>query len=397
MKIPGAILLLISALCAQQLPDGEALVKQMGADRFRSIRYTNVTTTETTTQMGPMKATVESSIAKVNPGKSRSEVNVQGVRMLIVSDGASTWTYSSMNNAYVKIPAALGPTEQLKSMGLQMPDFSDLHIAYKTLRAETVEVDGVKHDCWVVAAHFGGMEIAPMAQAPEMKMKIKDADFTYWIDQKLALQLQMDLSMTMEIASMPPVSTHMKTVKRDVKIDQPVPDSMFTFTPPEGAKEVNELRMFSGSMPKAELAGKDAPAFDVKGLDGKSYSLASLKGKPMLLDFWATWCGPCRNSMPAVEKIAGEYKDLTVLAINVGEERDVVEEFLKHNPLPYAAALSGDSGILEAYKIRAYATFVLIGADSKVAAEEIGFGGEQVLRAMLPKAGLKAPAAGAAK
>jgi hypothetical protein len=80
-----------------------------------------------------------------------------------------------------------------------------------------------------------------------------------------------------------------------------------------------------------------------------------------------------------------------VLAIDVAEERSIVEEFLKKNPMVYPSALSGESGILEAYKVSAYPTFVLIGRDGKVAAEEIGFGGEQVLRAMLPKAGLTSP------
>jgi thiol-disulfide isomerase/thioredoxin len=175
---------------------------------------------------------------------------------------------------------------------------------------------------------------------------------------------------------------------KNLKIDQPVDESLFTFTPPEGAKEVKELSFASAALPKADLTGKDAPAFEIRGLDGKMYASTALRGKTVLLDFWATWCVPCRQSMPSVEKIYAEYKDrgLVALAVNTGEERELVEEFVKKTQFAYPVVLSGESGILDAYKVTAYPTFVLIGPDGKVIAHEIGFGGEQMLRKMIGKA-----------
>jgi len=110
----------------------------------------------------------------------------------------------------------------------------------------------------------------------------------------------------------------------------------------------------------------------------------------VLLDFWATWCVPCRASMPSVERISQEYKDqgLVVLGVDTGEDRDTVQQFLQKTPMAYPAVLAGESGILEAYKVTAFPTFVLIGRDGKIAAYEVGFGGEGVLRGMLEKAGL---------
>src|SRR6202012_5501303 len=101
----------------------------------------------------------------------------------------------------------------------------------------------------------------------------------------------------------------MRTVKKDLKVDQPLDEALFTFTPPEDAKEVKDFGFGIGILPQPELVGKEAAAFEVKGLDGKSYGLASLKGRAILLDFWATWCVPCRESAPAVEKIFKEYRD----------------------------------------------------------------------------------------
>jgi thiol-disulfide isomerase/thioredoxin len=92
--------------------------------------------------------------------------------------------------------------------------------------------------------------------------------------------------------------------------------------------------------------------------------------------------------MPSVEKIYAEYKDrgLVALAVNTGEERQLVDAFVNKTPFAYPVALSGESGILEAYQVTAYPTFVLIGPDGKVVAHEIGFNGEQMLRRMIGKA-----------
>jgi thiol-disulfide isomerase/thioredoxin len=94
--------------------------------------------------------------------------------------------------------------------------------------------------------------------------------------------------------------------------------------------------------------------------------------------------------MPVLEKISVEFKnsDLVILGVNTGEDREVVEEFLKKAPFEYPAVLSGESGILESYKVTAYPTFILIGRDGKIVANEVGFGGEDQLRQMIDKAGL---------
>src|SRR5271157_1966416 len=383
--------LAIASLWAQQLPDGAALVKQSqeAVKRFHSLQFVSTGTME----MGPnMKMTMETTTAMVNPGKSRSEIKVQGIAMITVSDGETTWIYNAFAKQYVKKNAALGTAGLMAAMGMpNMPDFSKIKTTEKTIGEETIEVDGQKHDCWIVESRIGEMAL-PGAQGGKMT----DALTKLWIDKKLLLDLQSNISMQVQSEQLPePMEIHMSMVKKDLKIDQPVADSLFQFTPPADAKEVETIMggAMSGAMAKADLTGKAAPAFEVKSLDGKSYSLESLKGQPVLLDFWATWCGPCRKSMPVLEKLHETYKDqdLVVLAVNTGEDRDTVAEFLKKSPMAWPAVLSGESGILEAYQVSAYPTFVMIGRDGNVAAYEVGYGGESVLMAMAEKAGLKAP------
>jgi thiol-disulfide isomerase/thioredoxin len=110
-----------------------------------------------------------------------------------------------------------------------------------------------------------------------------------------------------------------------------------------------------------------------------------------MLDFWATWCVPCRESEPAMQKIFAEYRDrgLVVLAVNIGEERETIDAYVKKSPFLYPVVLGEGSGILDAYKVTAYPTFVLI-QDGKVVAHTIGFRDEAMLRQMIEKAKLPA-------
>ena len=382
--------LTLSSLCAQQYPDGSTLVKQDEAavKKYRSLRFLEEATTEMVMGGQTMKVTSEITRAVLNPGKMRMEAKVQGRTMLVVSDGESTWMYYSTNNEYTRKSAALGPEGIMAAMGIgdMAPKLADVHMPPKTIGEESVTIDGQKHDCWVVRTDIGAMELPAAAQGA----KLSDGVMTYWFDKKLGIDLQSTIAMKVSTPGGLSIETRLKTVKKEFAIDGPMDDSLFAFTPPEGAKEVEKLTLFGSFGATPDLVGKAAPEFTVPAPDGKPYSLAALQGKPVLLDFWATWCAPCRASMPTVEQISRDYKDkgLVVLGVNSGEDRDTVREFLKKTPMPYPAVLGVDNGILKDYQVTVYPTFVLIGADGKIAAYEMGFGGEARLRAMVEKAGL---------
>jgi len=394
MRTVGAAALLLSFTCAlaygQPLPDAESLMKQVAdaAKRYHSVQFVSENTSETASGNGkPFKIVSKVTETRVTPGRSRIESSTAGMTVLVVSNAEFTYMYSSSKKEYVKIPAGLGPAGMMLAMGMKMPDLDGIRQSYKTLREETLEIDGVKHDCWVLEDNIGEMSV-PLPQSDQPPVKATGVAMTMWVDKKLLITMQTFMSMKMELSNMPAMEMRQTIVVKNLKIDQPVDESLFTFTPPEGAKEVKELSFASAALPKADLTGKDAPAFEIRGLDGKMYASTALRGKTVLLDFWATWCVPCRQSMPSVEKIYEEYKDrgLVALAVNTGEERELVEEFVKKTQFAYPVVLSGESGILDAYKVTAYPTFVLIGPDGKVIAHEIGFGGEQMLRKMIGKA-----------
>jgi thiol-disulfide isomerase/thioredoxin/outer membrane lipoprotein-sorting protein len=392
MRLAILAALTLSLLCAQQLPDGETLTKQAeeALKRIHSLQYKEDMITETTFSGETMKDKVEISRAVVNPGKMRMESKTGGLTTLTVSDGESTWLYNSSSNEYVRKSAVLGPEGMMDAMGMSdfAPKIADMRLTQKTTGEESLTIDGQKHDCWVVHTDIGAMQLPAAARGAKME----DATMTAWIDKKLGIDLQSETSMKVSMPGGVSTRMHVKMVKKDLAIDAPIADSIFAFTPPAGAKEVEKLTIFRGTLTPPDLVGKAAPDFKLQTVDGKAYSLAALKGKPVLLDFWATWCGPCRKAMPSVEKVYRDFKDqgLMVLGIDAREGRELVAEFLKRNPLAYPAVLSGESMVLADYQVKGYPTFVLIGADGKIAAYEIGFGGEEVLRGMLEKAGLSA-------
>jgi thiol-disulfide isomerase/thioredoxin/outer membrane lipoprotein-sorting protein len=375
---------------AQPLPDAQTLLDraQATAKSFHSLQFTAEITMETEFSSGPVKMTTEMSSAYLNPGKTRIESKTAGVTILDVSDGETTWVYDSMGKQYAKIPAVQGPAAVLASLGVNMPDASSIHTSYKITGEESIEIDGQEHDCRVVEMQVGEFTL-PSTPNVKTPPKVTSVAMTSWIDKQLGIDLQSTLTMKMQIGGKD-VAMYEKTVKKSIKINQPLDEALFTFTPPPGAKEVKELNLFGPLAAKPDLAGKPAPAFELKSITGQTFSLAALKGKTVLLDFWATWCPPCRRSMPALEKLSLEFKnsDLVILGVDSGEEREIVEKFLKKTPLGYPAVLSGESGILESYQVTAYPTFILIGRDGKIIANDIGFSGEDQLRRMIDKAGL---------
>ena len=108
--------------------------------------------------------------------------------------------------------------------------------------------------------------------------------------------------------------------------------------------------------------GKLAPDFKLQSLDGQTVSLGDFRGKSVLLNFWASWCGPCRLEMPFIQQIHEEWseKGLVVLTVNLQEDPDRVKEFVESFGLFFPVLLATNQEITLAYNIRGIpATFFI--------------------------------------
>lgn len=125
--------------------------------------------------------------------------------------------------------------------------------------------------------------------------------------------------------------------------------------------------------------GEVAPNFAFFLADGRGADLASLQGKPVVLNFWATWCGPCRAEMPDLVALHESDPDLVVLEVNVGEELSAVEEFASEFGMNMTVVLDEEDIVRRAYQVRNMPTTVFIRADGTIGARWPGFlAGEQL-------------------
>jgi thiol-disulfide isomerase/thioredoxin len=129
----------------------------------------------------------------------------------------------------------------------------------------------------------------------------------------------------------------------------------------------------TGSEPIATV-GEAAPNFELQNLDGQSISLSSLKGSPVLINFWATWCGPCVSEMPYIQEINKEWSDkgLIVLAINLGDNASQAEQFLQDHNLSLPVLLDTNKVVAPKYGIRAIPTTFFIDKNGIVRVKIIG-------------------------
>jgi len=129
-----------------------------------------------------------------------------------------------------------------------------------------------------------------------------------------------------------------------------------------------------GCSSPAPQTGKQAPDFQLPNLEGQAVSLADFRGKPVLLNFWATWCGPCVFEMPIMQAIFEESADtgLVVLAVNIGESPSAAENFMQSGNLSFPVLLDTNQDVALKYNIRGIPTTFFIDKDGIIQEIKVG-------------------------
>lgn len=118
-----------------------------------------------------------------------------------------------------------------------------------------------------------------------------------------------------------------------------------------------------------------APDFTLKDLDGNQVSLRDFRGKVVFLNFWATWCPPCRLEMPTMERLHVELNDqgLVILAVNYREGPEEIQAFLKQHDLTLTALVDEKAEVFELYKAWSLPTTYLINKKGEILGKVIGY------------------------
>jgi len=131
----------------------------------------------------------------------------------------------------------------------------------------------------------------------------------------------------------------------------------------------------SGVQTLPEIA-KPFPAadFSLQGEDGKIYRLSEYRGKVVVLNFWATWCPPCREEMPSLERLWQKVKakDIVVLAVNVGEDTDTIFEFSGNYPMSFPIPMDQKGEVIKQYPVMGLPTTYVISPEGMVTHRAVG-------------------------
>lgn len=115
--------------------------------------------------------------------------------------------------------------------------------------------------------------------------------------------------------------------------------------------------------------GEPVPIFALEFADGKTHSTEKLAGRALLINFWATWCGPCRHEIPIIlAQQAQHHEDLLVLAVNVKENREIVTDFAAEFAMNVPVILDPSGDIVRQFEVRGYPTSIFVDADGELVA-----------------------------
>ena len=140
---------------------------------------------------------------------------------------------------------------------------------------------------------------------------------------------------------------------------------------------------------QAATVNQAAPNFTLKSMSGKNLKLSELAGNVVMLNFWASWCGPCRKEMPLLNGLHNKYEKLgfVVLGVNVEQEQKLAKSFLSDTPVDFPILFDAANQVSKAYDVIAMPTTVMIDRNGKVRYIHKGYksGDEKKYKKMVKK------------
>ena len=186
-----------------------------------------------------------------------------------------------------------------------------------------------------------------------------------------------------------PTATSYSLEIEDTGPNEPAPTITSTSIP--GAPMVvYSPTITSTSIPEAPMVGYGAPDFTLTNLDGKSVHLRDFRGRVVVINFWATWCEPCRTEMPIFQSAyrVNQPLGLEILAVNFDESRSEVQEFRDQMSLGFTMLLDPGGVIQRLYRVSGYPTTFFVDREGVIRAQHVGDLNESQLDEYLESVGI---------
>jgi len=134
------------------------------------------------------------------------------------------------------------------------------------------------------------------------------------------------------------------------------------------------LALAAQAQPLKPWSGGATPPLELQDLHGKMHTLAEYRGKVVLVNFWATWCAPCREEMPSIERLRSslEGRPFAVLAVNLAEPESRIAKFLESMPLNFPVLLDREAKVARAWQAKMLPATYIIGPDGAIRYRHLG-------------------------
>ena len=302
----------------------------------------------------------------------------------------SSWFFLPQTNVvYQGAPARLNRELEAESAGgleeERLYDFyagigeflltSGVQVAAETA-LKTLTVNGEEVECQVFEFTMGSEGGATEAGRgsywfdPASGLVLRSLMTTYGTQQGMEIERTMDLSV------------------RSFTLDAEVSEDLFTYTAPEGVRVVDSFELL---LNPDSMVGQNAQDITFTTFAGEAIDLRDYRGRVVFLDFWATWCGPCRMEMPHIQKLHEEMKgrgDVVFVGAS-NEDQKTIQNWLQKNPYTFEIVMVKPEDAHGKFNVSSIPAGFVIDKEGVIKAHLIGAQSEEQLRKALAKAGIK--------
>ncbi|HZU43265.1 MAG TPA: TlpA disulfide reductase family protein [Terriglobales bacterium] len=328
--------------------------------------------------------------AQAPEGRSLYEGRSFSGEALRASDGKTVWTYHANEHTYTAksasngsaapsgvIPEAEFALVEAEELRQRLATLADRYKSATRLPDQLISVGGHMIPCYVVRV-----------ETSDLKRREPEISFvrTYWIDKANQTILKIQHHGRNYAAG---IVHHLFEEERTTtytvaELDKPISDSFFTFLPPSDARLIEAFPDPRKHHDGPDLTGQVAPSLPLKSSDGSVLNLESFRGKPVLLDVWATWCPPCVKELAELAKIQAVAKNtnLIFLTVDEDEEAKTATDFLAKQGYNWPNFHDVDAIMSKALGSSSVPQTILIDAKGKIVFDQQRYTQDELRRAI---------------